>query len=172
MSTPRSSHRQIRSSSADTQRRLPGLPEGPPKGSRIGLAFSMIVLIVAPGALVLADASLTAYPPDLAGGTLFAAVVALQQESTVDPEEIFRRQCVPCHGAEGKGDGPAANALKPRPSNLTDPDLTGTLTDEAILEVLTNGRGSMPSFGALLEPEELRALVGYIRELSGTQSEP
>lgn len=105
-------------------------------------------------------------------GTVYAGVALLRQQSAVGPEEIFRRQCVACHGSEGKGDGPAARALKPRPSNLTDPDVLGPLTDEAILDVLTNGRGSMPSFGQLLEPEELRALVDYLRELSGTQNQP
>lgn len=173
MNTPRSSLRRMGSGTPVTvaakgRRMLAGRPGR----NRIGLALSMIALLASPGALFLAEASPTAERSEPAGGTLVAAVVALQQESAVDPEEIFRRQCVPCHGPEGKGDGPAANALKPRPSNLADPDVMGTLTDEAILDVLTNGRGSMPSFGALLEPDELRALVAYIRELSGTRNQP
>lgn len=140
--------------------------------NRIAFTLSMIILLASPGPLFVAGASPTVSDAEPVSGTLLAAASAVQQESVVDPEEIFRRQCVPCHGSEGEGDGPAANALKPRPSDLTDPDLIGTVTDEAILDVLTNGRGSMPSFGALLEPEELRALVGYIRELSGTRNQP
>jgi mono/diheme cytochrome c family protein len=33
--------------------------------------------------------------------------------------ELYRAHCAPCHGSEGKGDGPVAPALKRRPSNLT-----------------------------------------------------
>lgn len=32
---------------------------------------------------------------------------------------IFQQQCISCHGAEGKGDGPAAAALNPHPRNFT-----------------------------------------------------
>ena len=35
-------------------------------------------------------------------------------------QEMYREYCASCHGKEGKGDGPAASALKVRP-----PDLTG-----------------------------------------------
>lgn len=153
---------------AARRRRGPGTSLG---RHRIGLVASMIVLLAAPGPPSYAEASPAVSRVVPAGGALFAAILALQQER-LDPEEIFRRQCVPCHGSKGKGDGPAASALKPRPSDLTDPEVIGPLTDAAILDVLTNGRGSMPSFGALLEPDELRALVGYIRELSGTQAQP
>lgn len=32
--------------------------------------------------------------------------------------EIFRQNCAICHGAEGRGDGPAAGVLDPRPRNF------------------------------------------------------
>ncbi len=31
----------------------------------------------------------------------------------------YRRYCAPCHGAEGKGDGPVAAALTKKPADLT-----------------------------------------------------
>ena len=34
-------------------------------------------------------------------------------------KEMFVEYCAPCHGKEGKGDGPAAVALKARPTDLT-----------------------------------------------------
>lgn len=85
--------------------------------------------------------------------------------------ELFQRQCVACHGKRGKGDGPAAAAMTPRPANLTDPERMGELSDEELIEVLTKGKGAMPSFGALLGPEEIRAMARYVRELSGTEDE-
>ncbi len=33
-------------------------------------------------------------------------------------EQIFATNCATCHGAQGAGDGPAASALNPKPTNL------------------------------------------------------
>ena len=33
--------------------------------------------------------------------------------------EMYRSFCAPCHGVEGKGNGPAASALKKAPADLT-----------------------------------------------------
>lgn len=89
-----------------------------------------------------------------------------------DPAVIFSQLCTVCHGDEGEGDGPVAGAMVPQPANLTDPERIGARTDEQLVEVLTNGKGPMPSFKTVLEPGEIRAMVSYIRELSGTESEP
>ena len=35
------------------------------------------------------------------------------------PEIVYRRYCASCHGLEGRGDGPAAAALSPPPTDLT-----------------------------------------------------
>jgi len=34
-------------------------------------------------------------------------------------EQQFSSYCAPCHGRSGKGDGPAATALTPKPADLT-----------------------------------------------------
>jgi mono/diheme cytochrome c family protein len=39
--------------------------------------------------------------------------------SPVNGKAMFDLYCTPCHGKEGKGDGPAAAALKKQPSDLT-----------------------------------------------------
>jgi mono/diheme cytochrome c family protein len=36
-----------------------------------------------------------------------------------DGHEMFTSYCAPCHGRTGKGDGPAAKALNPKPADLT-----------------------------------------------------
>lgn len=98
------------------------------------------------------------------------AVDRLQENG--DAAELFQRQCVACHGKKGKGDGPAAPAMTPRPADLTDEERIGELSDEELIDVLTNGRGAMPSFGALLGPEQIRAMARYVRQLSGTEDDP
>src|SRR5689334_17564591 len=36
-----------------------------------------------------------------------------------DGQQMFTSYCSPCHGKAGKGDGPAAAALTPRPADLS-----------------------------------------------------
>lgn len=41
----------------------------------------------------------------------------------IDPTDgaaMFKAYCAPCHGVTGKGDGPAAKALTPKPADLTE----------------------------------------------------
>jgi mono/diheme cytochrome c family protein len=38
---------------------------------------------------------------------------------SVKGPDLFKAHCAACHGADGKGDGPAASALKAKPANLT-----------------------------------------------------
>lgn len=38
---------------------------------------------------------------------------------SLSPAEMYKTWCASCHGAQGKGDGPAAAALKKAPADLT-----------------------------------------------------
>ena len=60
---------------------------------------------------------------------LFTLAAAAQDGRTVNPrfppsyipsgQEMYKQFCAACHGADGKGDGPAASNLKTRPADLT-----------------------------------------------------
>ena len=45
--------------------------------------------------------------------------VPVTDTQTLDGPTLFKSYCAVCHGADGKGDGPAAAALKTRPTDLT-----------------------------------------------------
>src|SRR5262245_26855270 len=47
----------------------------------------------------------------------------------VDGAKIYADRCVLCHGPEGKGDGPAAAGLNPKPRNHTDGTYMKSRTD-------------------------------------------
>jgi mono/diheme cytochrome c family protein len=49
----------------------------------------------------------------------FAAGPLQQAGRLPEGEELFKGHCASCHGLTGKGDGPAAPALKTAPSDLT-----------------------------------------------------
>ena len=43
----------------------------------------------------------------------------IQQTSAASGKEMFALYCAPCHGADGKGNGPAASSMKSMPTDLT-----------------------------------------------------
>ena len=43
----------------------------------------------------------------------------IKQTSPASGKEMFSAYCAPCHGADGKGNGPAASSLKVPPTDLT-----------------------------------------------------
>ncbi|MFQ5571228.1 MAG: c-type cytochrome [Rhodothermales bacterium] len=110
---------------------------------------------------------------ETAGGSesslLASAMLLSPNAAAFTPEEDFSNYCVACHGAKGKGNGPAAVALTPRPADLTDPAIQEARTDEDFLKAITDGKGSMPGFKAQLTAEQIQALVGYIRTLKKEQ---
>mgnify|MGYP001558284930 CR=1 FL=1 len=50
---------------------------------------------------------------------------------------LYTAQWVASHGRSGKGDGPAAAALNPRPANLTDAARKAKVPDDSLVQVIT-----------------------------------
>ena len=86
--------------------------------------------------------------------------VPLTPTSAASGKEMFDSYCAACHGPDGKGNGPAAPALKTPPANLTqlaakesgkfpDDRVFGILTGKA--EVTAHGSSEMPMWGNLLK---------------------
>lgn len=89
-------------------------------------------------------------------------------------EGIYRQQCQVCHGAQGKGDGPAAELLASRPRNFTRGMFKFRTSppeempfDDDLYRTISAGipASGMPSFGDLT-PFERWALVAYVKHLS------
>ncbi len=78
---------------------------------------------------------------------------------------VFETNCVTCHGAQGKGDGPAGSAFNPRPRNFTEePGWKNGRKPTQIFATLKNGLGSMPSF-ASLPLDDRWGVVHYVASL-------
>lgn len=84
-------------------------------------------------------------------------------------EALFKERCATCHGADATGNGPAAEALKVAPANLT--EITkragGTFPSVRIVEVITyggniaaHGSGPMPVWGRVFSIEGGRGKIG------------
>lgn len=75
-------------------------------------------------------------------------------------KSLFENKCQICHGANGKGDGPAAGALNPRPSNFTDPKFWQGDAVKKIEDTLRKGKGAMPAFN--FSQDEVKSIVDYL----------
>lgn len=77
---------------------------------------------------------------------------------------LYELRCSPCHGATGAGDGPAAEALEPRPRNLRAPEFWRERTSEQIREVVKHGKSGtlMAPFEGVLTDAEIDDVVRYV----------
>ena len=103
----------------------------------------------------------------LIGGTAMCALAA-------DPAAVkkeFVRYCAKCHGTEGKGDGPQADALTTKPRDFTDCARMKTISDEIAFTAIKEGGEAahlskdMPAWKDGMDDDEIHALVAYVRSL-------
>lgn len=87
------------------------------------------------------------------------------QKTVEQGEKVVKVNCGACHGANGKGDGPAAVALNPKPADWTSKRVQDD-TDGELFWKITTGRGAMPAWRQLPESDRW-AIVQYIRSLGG-----
>ena len=82
-------------------------------------------------------------------------------------EVLYQSYCAPCHGKKGKGDGPAAASLNPKPANHTSPEVQAE-SDGTLFYKISEGRAgtAMPPFKAVLHPDQRWAIVHYMRTLA------
>jgi copper transport protein len=88
-------------------------------------------------------------------------------------EAIYRQSCASCHGASGRGDGPAADMLAGLPAAFTVPHF-GTHSDAEVFEWIRDGKPgtAMPAFGDQLSEEAIWQVITHIRRLySDSQSQ-
>jgi mono/diheme cytochrome c family protein len=77
---------------------------------------------------------------------------------------LWSRACATCHGEGGAGDGPELPEGV-QLANLSTPAYQDGVTDEAMAEVIANGRGVMPGYVDRLGPQGVAALVAHVRRL-------
>jgi len=131
-----------------------------------GAQKEAILAFLRQGAMKVASA------PQVGRGIPAAQPVSLIQpalfiQSLDQVKETFTGLCVPCHGTQGKGDGPAAIAFNPKPADFTNAELWKDRTDAALITSITGGVRMMPAFGDQLSQEQIEALVNYITGMRG-----
>ncbi len=105
--------------------------------------------------------------------------------ATPTGQRVYAQRCAVCHGPDGRGNGPAAPSLIPRPRDFTQGRFKFKSTangqpptDDDLLRIVANGlrASAMPSWRDVLTPDEIRAVVAYVKRFSpsfdGARSEP
>jgi len=90
-------------------------------------------------------------------------------EEAADPllmegRTVYFARCAPCHGPEGRGDGPVASSLfGPPVANLSDGKWKHGGQPEDVVRLITQGVAGtrMASWGPELTPSQIRAVAAY-----------
>lgn len=98
--------------------------------------------------------------------TLVALTVVgpnLHGSPAADGAALYKKHCVMCHGADGKG----FKVLKT--PDMTSAQWQASVKDADIANVTKNGKKgtTMPAFKDKLSDDDVKALVAHIRSLSG-----
>ena len=112
-----------------------------PSAALVGLALAVLLIVVNGGRARAADSA----------------------------RETFVDVCYICHGVGGKGHGPSAAGLNPRPADFTDCAVMQKQSDATLFTIIKRGgQGAgrstvMPAWGDSLPDGQIRDLVSVVR---------
>lgn len=90
----------------------------------------------------------------------FSAMSAYAQSDAASAQDLFKARCVLCHGDDGKGATALGKQMKASDLNSSKVQLQ---KNAVLKQVITNGKGNMPPFGATLSDDQISQLLKYVR---------
>ncbi len=147
--------------------RLTRAGKGPRRGVVTTAVIAMTMAVVScGGASGDTDKTSEKAPENMMVTTVFKA----DTPNLAKGQALYQLNCAPCHGKAGKGDGPAAANLNPRPRNHTNGEYMNKLTDDHIGNVIRKG-GAMFGYPNMpahpqFKDEEINALIAQVRSLA------
>jgi mono/diheme cytochrome c family protein len=115
------------------------------------------IFAIGRGPFTMTKRSASAAPKDASG--------IAPSEALAQARGVFTSRCSTCHGADGKGDGPAAAGMNPRPRDLGDAAWQASVTDEYLEKIIREGGtavGKSPLMPA--NPDLTAPVVAAMRE--------
>jgi mono/diheme cytochrome c family protein len=80
-----------------------------------------------------------------------------------DAAALYKSKCAACHGADGTGSTPVGKSMKIRDFHSAD---VQKQSDADLTQIITAGKGGMPSYKGKLTDAQIKDLVGYIRTMA------
>jgi cytochrome c553 len=77
--------------------------------------------------------------PTAGGAAGQTAPAAAAKPPAEEAKQMFDTVCAACHGTSGKGDGPAAANLNPKPRDYSSGEWQQSVTDEEIATIIVKG---------------------------------
>ena len=100
-----------------------------------------------------------AYPTSYYASTQAYAAASVDRGAA-----LYAENCVLCHGATGRGDGPVAAGLPIRPADLTEPHLFAHSPGDLFWWVGHGmDEGVMPGFAGILSPDQRWDMINFLR---------
>ncbi|TDE44982.1 cytochrome c [Flavobacterium rhamnosiphilum] len=92
------------------------------------------------------------------------------EEQLVQGKNIFTKYCITCHGSSGKGDGPGATTLQPKPADFTDPEHSSFYSNQGRIYLIKKGmKGTaMAAWENILSEEEILSVYAYVNSLKNS----
>lgn len=88
-------------------------------------------------------------------------VCAASLASAADAAENWTKLCASCHAKDGSGS--TVMGKKNSVGDYRDPAVQAKFTDADATKVITDGKEKMKGFKDKLTPDEIKALVAYVR---------
>ncbi|HEY6327002.1 MAG TPA: copper homeostasis membrane protein CopD [Candidatus Cybelea sp.] len=106
----------------------------------------------------LSEGIVRAYPT-----SFYASTQAYTAPSIARGEPLYAENCILCHGATGRGDGPLAGKLPVRPADLTEQHLFAHKVGDIFWWVSHGSdNGVMPGFADKLNPDQRWDLINFV----------
>ena len=75
-------------------------------------------------------------------------------DTKIAAKNLFEQKCIACHGNDGTAGIAGAANLQ-----------TISITDEQIVQSISNGKGNMPAFKDMLSQDDINAVKDYVKGL-------
>lgn len=93
-------------------------------------------------------------------------------------EATYKTMCASCHGEKGDGNGAAAAALNPKPTNFHDPANAERLTEEYTYKIIKDGGAAngksplMVAWSGSLKDDQIRDVAAYVLKMKPGKAAP